>query len=99
MEAQSPNFESIKQISPYGAEYWSARDLAPLLGYNKWQNFEVAVQRAMTSCQQVGQNLPDHFTAASKVIIGGKGAKHRTQKKLHSQANEENASPQDTLWE
>src|SRR5947208_3602939 len=75
MDAQSPDFESIKQISPYGAEYWSARDLAPLLGYNKWQNFEVAIQRAMTSCQQVGQNLPDHFTGVSKVIIVGKGAK------------------------
>jgi hypothetical protein len=29
MEAQSPDLESIKQISPYQAEYWSARDLAP----------------------------------------------------------------------
>ena len=58
METQSPDFESIKQISPYQAEYWSARDLDPLLGYNKWQNFEVAIQRAMTSCKQVGQNLP-----------------------------------------
>jgi DNA-damage-inducible protein D len=46
MEAQSPDFESIKQISPYQAEYWSARDLAPLLGYNKWQNFEEATKRA-----------------------------------------------------
>ena len=51
MEAQSPDFESIKQISPYGAEYWSAQDLAPLLGYNKWQNFEVAVQRARVACE------------------------------------------------
>ena len=58
METQSPDFESIKQISPYQAEYWSARDLDPLLGYNKWQNFEVAIYRAMTSCQQVDQNLP-----------------------------------------
>ena len=75
MEAQSPDFESIKQISPYGAEYWSARDLGPLLGYNKWQNFEVAIQRAMTSCKQVGQIVKDHFTDASKEITGGKGAK------------------------
>ncbi len=74
MEAQSPDFESIKQISPYQAEYWSARDLAPLLGYNKWQNFEVAIQRAMTACEQVGQIVSDHFTEASKMIDVGKGA-------------------------
>jgi len=35
MENKSPDFESIKQVNPYGAEYWSARDLAPLLGYDK----------------------------------------------------------------
>jgi DNA-damage-inducible protein D len=74
MEAQSPDFESIKQISPYQAEYWSARDLAPLLGYNKWQNFEVAIQRAITACEQVGQIVNDHFTSASKMIDVGKGA-------------------------
>jgi len=34
MEAQSSDYESIKQISPYQTEYWSARDLFPLLGYD-----------------------------------------------------------------
>lgn len=33
MSIQAPDFDSIKQINPYGAEYWSARDLMPLLGY------------------------------------------------------------------
>ncbi len=28
---QSPDFDSIKQVSPYGAEFWSARDLVALL--------------------------------------------------------------------
>jgi DNA-damage-inducible protein D len=74
MDAQSPDFESIKQISPYGAEYWSARDLAPLLGYNKWQNFEVAIERAMIACEQVGQILTDHFTDTSKMVDVGSGA-------------------------
>ncbi len=83
-EVKSPDFESIKQISPYQAEYWSARDLAPLLGYNKWQNFEVAIQRAMTACEQVGQISPDHFTEASKAIIGGKGAKQTVKDYLLS---------------
>jgi DNA-damage-inducible protein D len=84
MEAQSPNFESIKQISPYGAEYWSARDLAPLLGYNKWQNFEVAVQRARVACEQVGQVVTDHFTGVSKLIDVGKGAQRPVQDYLLS---------------
>jgi len=84
METQSPDFESIKQISPYQAEYWSARDLAPLLGYNKWQNFEVAIHRAMTSCQQVGQNVTDHFTGVSKMVRLGSDAEREVKDYLLS---------------
>lgn len=84
MEAQSPDFESIKQFSPYQAEYWSARDLAPLLGYNKWQNFEVAIQRAMTSCKQVGQIVPNHFTGVSKMVRLGSAAEREVKDYLLS---------------
>jgi len=73
-EPNSPDFDSIKQISPYGAEFWSARDLGPLLGYKRWENFEIAIKRAKTSCQQVGQIVDDHFREATKPIKGGKGS-------------------------
>jgi DNA-damage-inducible protein D len=72
---QTPDFDSIKQINPYGVEYWSARDLMPLLGYKKWQKFEDAIKRAMTSCEQSGNIVGDHFTGSGKVIKGEKGAK------------------------
>jgi DNA-damage-inducible protein D len=74
-----PDFESIRQISPYDAEYWSARELAPLLGYNKWQNFEVAVRRAVTACEQVGQIIGDHFTPDSKMVGIGSGAQRQVK--------------------
>lgn len=74
MEKQAPDFDSIKHISPYGAEYWSARDLMPLLGYDKWQRFEDAIKRAMTACEQTGNVIDNHFTGAGKPIVGGKGA-------------------------
>lgn len=77
--APTVDFESIKQINPYGVEYWSARDLGPLLGYAKWQNFEVAITRARTACAQVGQVVADHFTGNSKVITAGKGAQRKVQ--------------------
>ncbi len=75
MEAQSPDFESIKQISPYGIEYWSARDLVPLLGYDKWQNFDIVIQRAMNICTLTNLELSEHFSVTSKVISAGFGAK------------------------
>ncbi|NWJ53434.1 MAG: hypothetical protein HXX14_21555 [Bacteroidetes bacterium] len=73
------DFERIKQISPYGAEYWSARDLAPLLGYDKWQNFEVAIKRGITACEQVGQIAKDHFTGAGKMVTLGSGAQREVK--------------------
>jgi DNA-damage-inducible protein D len=85
METQSPYFESIKQISPYQADYWSARDLTPLLGYNKWQNFEVAIKRAMTSCEQIGQNVTDHFTGVSKMLRLGSDTEREVKDYLLSQ--------------
>jgi len=31
------SFEDLKKINEYGAEYWSARELQPLLGYSQWR--------------------------------------------------------------
>lgn len=72
-EAQKPDFESLKQLSEYGAEYWSARELMKLLGYSRWENFDVAIKRAITACEQVGQPLDNHFREATKPIKSGKG--------------------------
>ncbi len=68
------SFESLKQVNDHGAEYWSARDLQPLLGYSQWRRFEDAVRRAITSCEQSGNNPEHHFAGAGKPITGGKGA-------------------------
>jgi DNA-damage-inducible protein D len=67
-------FEEMKRINDHGAEYWSARDLQPLLGYSQWRRFEEAVQRAITSCRQSGNEPNYHFAGAGKPITGGKGA-------------------------
>jgi DNA-damage-inducible protein D len=66
-------FEELKQVNQYGAEYWNARDLQPLLGYTQWRRFEDAVNRAKTSCRQSGNTPEHHFAGAGKMIILGKG--------------------------
>jgi len=64
----SPNFESIKQTNVYGVEYWSARDLAPLLGYTQWRRFEEAIQRAITACEQSRNIVVEQFGSRGKNI-------------------------------
>ena len=68
------SFEDLKQTNDHDAEYWSPRDLQPLLGYSQWRRFEDAIKRAMTSCEQSGNNPAHHFAGAGKPITGGKGA-------------------------
>ena len=54
LPATLPSFEALKRRNDHGAEYWSARDLQPLLGYSQWRRFEEAVGRAQTACEQSG---------------------------------------------
>ncbi len=67
-------FESLKRVNAHGAEYWSARELQPRLGYSQWRRFEEAVNRAVTSCETSGNDPSHHFAGAGKPITGGKGA-------------------------
>jgi DNA-damage-inducible protein D len=72
-ETEGKSFEQLKQRNEHGAEFWSARDLQPLLGYSQWRRFEDAIQRAKVSCRQSG-NKPDyHFAGVGKMIELGKG--------------------------
>ena len=56
-----------------GIECWSARELQELLGYSKWENFSNVINKAMTACKNVGQNVEDHFPDVRKMIVIGKG--------------------------
>jgi DNA-damage-inducible protein D len=71
---EGTSFEQLKSVNEHGAEYWSARDLQPLLGYNHWRSFEKAIAKGITSCQQSGNDPDHHFARARKPIVGGKGA-------------------------
>lgn len=68
------HFEGLKKVNQHGIEYWSARDLQPLLGYSQWRRFENAIKKAEESCKQSGNDPKHHFAGAGKQIQLGKGA-------------------------
>lgn len=62
------NFESFAKKTKDGVEFWMARDLQKLLGYEQWRNFSSVIEKAKTSCENNKQNSQDHFADVSKTI-------------------------------
>ena len=56
-------------------EVWFARELQTLLGYARWENFIVAVHRAVDSCKTQSINVDDHFREVTKMVELGSGSK------------------------
>src|SRR3989338_4604440 len=57
-----------------GVEFWFARDLQKLLGYDKWENFEKVIEKAKESCKNSNLDVDDHFPEVGKTISMPKGA-------------------------
>ena len=68
---ESP-FERIKQAREDGTEFWSARDLMPLLGYEKWERFADSIGRAMASAANQGQAVEQAFSRCREEGTGGR---------------------------
>lgn len=60
-------------------EFWYARELMPLLGYDRWENFDKAIQRAIDSCDTSGIIVPDHFREVTKMVAIGSKARRRVK--------------------
>jgi DNA-damage-inducible protein D len=65
--SQGSPFDSIRNMTPEGREYWSGRDLMPLLGYEKWERFADAIDRAKIAAHNSGFSVAENFPAAGKV--------------------------------
>ena len=64
-------FEDIKQVRTDGTEFWSARELAPVLEYMKWENFQNVIKRAMIACENSGHSIEDDFPEVRKIVDAG----------------------------
>lgn len=75
-------FEDIKRVRDDGGEYWSARELAPVLEYKKWENFSKVISRAMIACKNSGHNVKNDFPEVRKIVRAGATNKSITDYEL-----------------
>jgi len=67
-------FEAIRHTDNSGQEYWLARDIATLLGYAQFRNFQPVIEKAREACRNSKQPEADHFADMRKMVEIGSGA-------------------------
>lgn len=68
-------FDSLKKVNEYDQEYWSARDIMPLMEYKQWRQFSDAIERAKAACKVSGYAISDHFADVRKIVKAGVATK------------------------
>jgi DNA-damage-inducible protein D len=66
--------EALRRVHSNGSEYWMARDILPILGYSKWDNFQAVIEKAKSACESTGMESTDHFLDTKKTVPSGSGA-------------------------
>ena len=72
-------FERIRRLNYSNNEYWESRELAEVLEYTQYRNFEAVIAKAKLACFKSGHRIEDHFADVSKMIEIGKGGKRGCQ--------------------
>jgi phage antirepressor YoqD-like protein len=70
LSSTSP-FDAIMRKDGRG-EYWLARELMPLLGYDKWERFEDVIERAAISAGTIGFDVDQAFSRQREEGTGGR---------------------------
>ncbi|MPZ45702.1 MAG: DNA damage-inducible protein D [Betaproteobacteria bacterium] len=78
-ENPRPSFDSIRQVSTGGGEFWLARELQPLLDYAAWDKFKRVIDKAIEACRQSGHPVEDHFSQTAKMVDIGSGARREIE--------------------
>lgn len=71
--------KEIKDDASNTIEVWYARELQQVLGYTRWENFVVAISRAMESCKTLKVSVDDHFREVTKMVLLGSGSHRKVQ--------------------
>lgn len=74
MATVTEKLDAIKRLTGKGVDYWHARELMPVLGYTKWENFKNAIARARDTFDAAEEDSSHHFLETKKVIEAGNGA-------------------------
>lgn len=68
LSSPARGFEEIKEIDENSIEFWRARNLFPLFGYSRWEDFKNLINRAKKAAFKSGQQIENHFRDLTKMV-------------------------------
>jgi DNA-damage-inducible protein D len=77
-------FERIKRTNETGIDFWESRDLARVLDYTQYRNFEGVIEKAKLACLNSGHRIEDHFADVNKMVEIGSSATREIKQTLLS---------------
>ena len=67
-------FDQIRHTDEYGREYWTGRELQPLMEYTQWRDFAATIERAKASLGLVqGESSAEKNFADARKVAGSRG--------------------------
>jgi DNA-damage-inducible protein D len=72
-------FEAIKKTNANGDEFWSSRDLAKVLEYAEYRNFQPVIAKAVDACRNSSEGVENHFVHSHEMVDIGSGAKRKLE--------------------
>jgi hypothetical protein len=74
-------FEQIRRLDAYGREYWTGRELQPLMEYSQWRDFAAVISKARDAVALVQDEraAQNHFAETRNMVSIGSGAKREAQ--------------------
>lgn len=78
-EKHHQTFEALRHSDAEGGEYWSARELFPVLEYSRWEKFKKLIEKAKIACETAGAKVSDHFHLEVKMVELGSGAQREIE--------------------
>jgi DNA-damage-inducible protein D len=64
-------FDAIKKINIHNQEYRQARELAKVLEYADFWNFEGVIKKAQQTCKSSWQDIANHFGESTEMVALG----------------------------
>lgn len=72
-------FEDIKHLDEQSNEYWTARELIPVLEYNEYRFFKKVIDKAIDACKSSNIKASDHFVHVHDMVALGSGAERKIE--------------------